>query len=543
MIDLYPYQEGAIARLRASIASGHRSPLLVSPVGSGKTVMFSYLTWKLTAARKRVLLLDHRDELTDQINEALGEFDIPRGVIVAGGKYYDPRMLAHVASVFTLARRLERVEVPDYIIVDEAHHCTEDSTWGRVIAFFRGLNPKLVVIGVTATPERLDGAGLGQVFDDIVLGPTVAELIAAGYLSPYKIFGASEHAQVDMAGVHRRGGDVVKGEARERVNKPHITGDAVMHYARYVPGQPAVAFCCDLKHCADVGERFQAEGWRFHVIDGKMDKGTRRNLVRDLGGGQIHGLVSCDLISEGFNIPAIVAAIQLRPTDSLVIDQQQKGRALRVVYGPGDRSTLPGRLAAIANGPKPYTYLFDHVGNCKSHGFPDDDREWSLDGSRDRKKKTDPDDIAIKQCPKCRGWLKSYADKCPQCGFASPVQQRRKIEERAGELEEIDVEAARIARRQAQATARTAEDLAKVVGEGAAAHILQARAEKAALRQRLLDLSWELQRLTGQDRMTRNEVFDLKPKGLREAIAQVEFAIEAAQAAAADDAMETVVDL
>jgi DNA repair protein RadD len=460
---LRPYQEAAVQGLRDAFTAGHHSPLLVLPTGGGKTVCFSYLTARLTAAGKRVALLCHRDELVDQISETLTRFDVKHG-FVAAGRLYDRRFAAHVASVQTLARRLDRVDVPDYVICDEAHHCIGASTWGKVVAAWRLKNPRLRVIGVTATPERLSGEGLGEVFDEMVLGPTTAELIEMGALAPYRLFAPA--SSVDLSGVHSRMGDFVRGEVVARVDKPSIIGSAVGEYRAKMDGLPAVAFCVSIEHAEHVAEQFRAQGYRSAKIDGNMDRALRRELVRDFGRGAINVLTSVDVVSEGFDVPGIVGAILLRPTQSLGLYLQQVGRALR---------TAPGKDAAI---------ILDHVGNTRDrHGLPDDPREWSLTGKARGKSKSE-DNVACRQCPACYAISPAAAQKCRDCGKPFPIKARQ-IEEVAGTLSEVEV--ARVKRQAAkdQAAAQTLEDLIRL-GQarqmknpaGWARHVIQARQAK-----------------------------------------------------------------
>lgn len=465
MIALRAYQDASIAALRDSIRRGKRAPLLVSPTGSGKTVIFSYLTSRLVAGGKRVVILNHRAELSEQISRALNLAEVRHGLITAGMSY-DKRPLAHVASVMTVVRRLARVEVPDYVVIDEAHHCIAGSTWGKVIAEWRIANPALIVIGVTATPERLGGEPLSKMFDDMVLGPTTGELIADGWLAPYKLFAPPKAQQADLSGVHTKMGDFVQAESEAVMDKPAIIGSAVSHYRKYCNGAPAVAFCVGVKHAWHVAEQFQAEGFRAASIDGTMDATTRRNIVRDFSAGQLHVMTSCDLVSEGFDVPGMVGAILLRPTQSLALNLQQVGRALRICDG------------------KTHAVILDHVGNSARHGLPDDDREWSLEGRDKKQKKKDPDDIAIRQCKACFAVSRATALVCRECGLAFEGKPR-KIEQRDGELAEVDPAIARIQFMQARANADSLEGLIEVGRmkgmknpEGWARHVVQAREAK-----------------------------------------------------------------
>jgi len=441
VISLRPYQETAISGLRDAFKHGFRAPLLVSPTGSGKTVMFSHLSGQMTSRGKRVVVMAHREEINDQISRTLSQFDVRHGMITSG-TLYDRRMMAHVASVQTLAKRLDRVQVPDYVIVDEAHHAVGASTYGKIIEHWRGLNPALRIIGVTATPERLSGEGLGETFDEMVLGPTTRELIELGALSPYRLFAPSGPA-VDLSGIKSRGGDYAKDQLGVALDKPAIIGSAVNEYRKLCDGLPAVAFCVSVEHAHHTAEQFRAAGYRSAAIDGKMDKALRRQIVQDFGRGAINVLTSADIVSEGFDVPGIVAAILLRPTQSLGLYLQQVGRALRTADG------------------KSHAIILDHVMNHERHGLPDDPREWSLAG-RDRSKKKSADDApACRQCEKCYAVSPASAQKCRDCGAAFPVKVR-KVEEVAGTLSEVEI--ARIRRNAAkeQAAARTIEDLIRL---------------------------------------------------------------------------------
>lgn len=405
---LRPYQEVAVARLRAAFRAGHRAPLLVSPTGSGKTLIFCFIAAQASAKGLRTLVLVHRRELVAQTSRALDSYGVDHDVL--GGM-----LLTRVATVQAYVRRMSRWSWrPDLIVVDEAHHATSGSSWGAVL----GEYPDARVLGCTATPERLDGTGLGVgaggYFDALVLGPTVAELVTDGYLSRPVVF--APPGGFDPSGVARRGGDWAVGAIEAAMDRPVITGDAVDHYAKHVGGAPAIAFCASIKHAAHVAERFRAAGYRADSIDGKLDDASRRQRIEDLGAGRLQVLTSCEIVSEGTDIPVVAAAILLRPTLSLGLHLQQVGRALRV---------YPGKAQAV---------ILDHVGNSLRHGLPDDAREWTLDG-RKRKPADADGKYPVRQCEQCY-FVHQPAPRCPQCGYLYPVVERV-IEEVAGDLCEI----------------------------------------------------------------------------------------------------------
>lgn len=418
MIKLYPFQVTLIDRLRDSIRSGHRSPMIVAPTGSGKGVMLAWLTGEMASRGYRTNIVNHRAELSDQISVALKEFSVRHGMVSAENKYFNADSLTHVSSAFTLVRRLGKVVVPDYLFLDESHHCIKGSTWGKIFSYWRQRNPKLVTVGWTATPERLGGEGLDNVFDDLIVGPTTGELIKDGYLSPFKLFAPPQEQQPDFSRTHHRAGDFVRAETAGIMDKPTITGNAIVHYQKHLNGAPSVAFCVSVEHAHHTAELFKAAGHRAAAIDGKMPKKERKRMVKDFGRGQLNLLISCDLISEGFDVPGMAGAILLRPTESLALYLQQVGRTLRIAPN------------------KEYACILDHVGNCFRHGMPDDAREWSLKGHAGRKTKRDPDDVAIRQCSKCGAVSRLSATHCRDCGFEFPIKVR-KIQEVKGDLEEI----------------------------------------------------------------------------------------------------------
>ena len=458
MITLRDYQDKCINGVRAAMRAGKRSPLLVSPTGSGKTVMFAYIAQSASKRGSKVLILVHRQELLDQTAKTLRSFGVEHGVIAAG-RTPDRRQLVQVASVQTLVRRLEFFK-PDLIIIDEAHHGTAGS-WRKVI----DANPQAKILGCTATPERLDGKGLGEVFDDLIMGPEVSWLIEQGHLSKPLYYAPPQAADLSHLRVAR--GDFDQRDVAKAMDNKAITGDAVDHYAKLCRGVPAVAFCASVAHAEHVATEFESAGFRAATIDGNMDKEERREVVRMLGDGRLNVLTSCEIINEGFDLPIVAAAILLRPTMSLGLHLQQIGRVLR---------PAPGKERAI---------ILDHVGNLARHGLAEDEREWNLEGRKKKKKKKAEEeaDVQVRQCLQCF-CCHTPAPTCPQCGFVYPVKER-KIEVVEGELVQLDAEALKRQRRAEQAKAETLEDLVAYGRSrgynnplGWAKHVLHARQGK-----------------------------------------------------------------
>lgn len=286
---------------------------------------------------------------------------------------------------------------------------------GEAIDECRGVH----VLGVTATPERLDGQGLGVLaggfFDSMVIGPAVRELVAEGYLSQPVVYAPPTP---DLSGLRSQAGDYAKAEAAASVDKPTITGSAVEHYRRHCNGAPALAFCVTVAHADHVAQTFGRAGYQAASIDGTLDGGTRASRIDDLANGRLNVLTSCEIVSEGTDIPVVACAILLRPTQSLGLYLQQAGRALR---------PYPGKERAT---------ILDHVGNCRRHGLPDDDREWDLNASKRSKRERDTEaTLPIRQCEMCYHIYRP-APTCPKCGHAN-VRPAARPEEVPGELEKV----------------------------------------------------------------------------------------------------------
>jgi DNA repair protein RadD len=319
-LTLRDYQSRAIDDLRLAYRQGARAPLLVAPCGMGKTICFAAITAGAVERGRRVLILVHRRELIRQASAKLTLAGVAHGVIAAGFESSDHPV--QVASVQTLARRLERQHwQPDLIVIDEAHHAIA-GTWGSVLSHW----PEAYRLGVTATPVRRDGRGLGEVFDRLVLGPSVQDLTTQGFLTPAKIYAPASTLQ--LAKIRIRSGDYAPEEAAAVIDRPTVTGDAIEHFQRLGPGRSAIAFCCTTQHAEHVARQFRDCGIRSHVVLGSTPVEQREQLIDDLGTGALQVLVSVDVISEGTDVPSVGCAILLRPTQSEGLYLQQVGRCL-----------------------------------------------------------------------------------------------------------------------------------------------------------------------------------------------------------------------
>jgi len=437
-MNLRPYQTAAIQKIREAYMNGSRSPLLVLPTGGGKTVIFSEITRSAAKRGKRIVILLHRVELVRQTSDKLSQMGVPHGVIHPKYKprYYEA---VQVASIQTLVNRTKYIDEPDLIVIDEAHHASA-GTWQRVLEAY----PNARCLGVTATPMRGDGKGLDDCFDVLVEGVNIQDLIADGYLVAPKV---KQPSLIDYDGIRIVRGDYDKKEVEQRVNKPKIIGDIVSHYTKYAHKIPAVVFCVSVKHAEDMAEAFRVAGYNALSVDGKTDDEKRQKTLDGLGNGTVDVVCSCDLISEGTDIPAIGCAILVRKTTSEGLYLQQVGRALRPSEG------------------KDYAIILDHVGNTITHGLPHQLRAWSLEGRPKAKRKGDrsPDALQTRQCPACYT-VHEKSPSCPDCGHVYQAEREMIVVD--GELrdaEEIMIERNAVKIRQKKA--KTKADLEAIAKE------------------------------------------------------------------------------
>ncbi|MCK5563715.1 MAG: DEAD/DEAH box helicase [Planctomycetes bacterium] len=407
------------------------SILLQAPTGAGKTVLASTMLGRASKKGLRAFFICHRAELIDQTARTFDEVGIPYGFI-ASGMRPDPFQPVQICSIQTLVKRYQRVQRPDLCVWDECHHLGARS-WARAHDYYSDAKH----VGLTATPERLDGKGLKAQFSEMVKGPSVAWLIEHGYLADYKVYAPS---RPDLSGVHTKMGDYARNELATTMDDKTITGDAMAHYQRLTPGKRAIVFCVSIKHSQHVAEQFKAAGIEATHIDGKMGKVERKAAISDFRSGRTKVLCNVEIVGEGFDLPAIEAAILLRPTQSTALYLQQVGRTLRV---------KPDGAKAV---------ILDHAGNVMRHGLPDEERDWTLEGhKRKGRRKEQEQSVFITQCPKCYFVFKP-APVCPECGHRH-IPVGRMPDTKDGELVEVDKDALKRRRRRERSNATTYEDL------------------------------------------------------------------------------------
>lgn len=437
MPELRPYQSALYQGVREALRT-HDSVLAQLPTGGGKTALSTEMCSTAASRGHSGAFIVHRVELVEQTMKTFDDFGVPYGVVAAGFAP-KPNQPIQICSIDTLRSRLASgacLMDPRLVIWDECHH-TGAAGWQKVKGVFR----RAKHVGLTATPERLDGKPLRDQFTKMVCGPSTAWLMQQGWLCNYRAFAPQAP---DLSQVRDGGSDYNKSDVDEAMDKPSITGNAVTEYLRHARDKRVVAFCTSVKNSQKLAAAFRDAGVLAWHLDGDTDKGERRQANAAFRRGEIKVLTNVGLFGEGYDLPALDGVMMLRPTKSLGFYLQMCGRAFRPYEG------------------KPHALLFDHAGNIRQHGLPDDDRQWSLDGREKKKPKDESEaDDPIRQCPRCFSVLRPMP-RCPFCGYVWEVVARE-VEHKEGDLRELDVEAER---KQAAADMLRCQSIAELVDFG-----------------------------------------------------------------------------
>lgn len=364
------------------------------PCGGGKSVIASEIAKRTTSNKNEVMFLVHRQELCQQITDTFTSYGVDMD-------------LCSVNMVQTATRHLDKYN-PSLIITDENHHCLAAS-YRRIYEAYSNA----YCVGLTATPVRLGGGGLGDVNDKLIIGPSVKWLIENKRLAPYSYYAPS---LADVSVLKTRAGDYSADEAEILLDKPKIYGDVIRYYRLLADGQKAVCYCSTRKHSKAMAQQFVKAGITAEHIDGETPENKRAEIIKAFRRGDIKILCNVDLISEGFDVPDCTVSILLRPTKSLPLFIQQSMRCMR--YQPGKKAII-----------------IDHVGNVHRHGLPDADREWSLNPKKPTKKQTEAK-VKIKQCPNC--FYTHEPDRyCPNCGHVYELTREELKEQQEARLMQI----------------------------------------------------------------------------------------------------------
>ena len=411
---LRDYQQELFDKTSQSFRQGYRRPLVVAPCGAGKSYLFAEMARR---TKGEVLVLTHRQELKQQHEELLRNLHIEN---------------ARVSMILTEANRLEQHTTPALIVTDEAH-LSRSNSWQKVIEYYN-----TYTVGFTATPVRLDGKPLGDIYDLLIEGVDVKWLIANHRLAPYEYYAPTT---VDTSDLRKVAGDYVVSELEQLMNGRAIYGNVVESYCKFASGERTIAYCVSVRHARNTAEAFNSAGIRAEVLHSGTHSGERRRIMEDFRSGKLSVLCNVGIIAEGISIDEVTCCMLLRPTDSIALGIQQMMRCMRY---------MPGKKAKI----------IDCVGNYTRIGLPDDDREWSLNKPVKRRDRCNENgDFYIRCCPECYMTFKT-APICPYCGAEYPLHPTEiKVHE--------SIELARI----------TAEEMARMEEIKRAARIEQGRAQ------------------------------------------------------------------
>lgn len=416
--DLRPYQLEALGALAREVGQGNRRVVLQAGTGTGKTVIAAALIERALAKGSSILFLAHRRELVKQCSRKLSDLGVPHGIIMAGESDEEAHRAVQVASVQTFHARAIRnstMEIPsaDIIILDECHRSLAP-TYRRIIESY----PGAMVLGLTATPARGDGTGLGSVYDSMVCCPPFKSMQDDGYLVGTRYFAPT---QPDLDGIRIRRGDYAEDELAERMDRAVLVGDIVEHWGRYAAGRKTVVFATSVKHSRHLRDAFEAAGVRAAHLDAKTPSEERDRILRNLSGGAIEVVCNCMILSEGWDQPKVSCVVLARPTKSLVLYLQMVGRILRPAEGKQD------------------ALILDHAGNVLEHGFVEEFNEWFLDEGRaqrnpiqERRKAENARPIICEQC------FATFVGRrgCPECGHENE-RKGRDVQHIDGELGEV----------------------------------------------------------------------------------------------------------
>lgn len=384
-MELYDYQIDLIEQVKDAWRHGIRSPCIVLPCGGGKSVIAAEMAKKTTENGKYVLFLVHRKELMRQIEQTF----VSHGVDMTR---------CTVGMVQSLSKHIERITPPALIITDETHHAVA-AGYQKIYEAF----PNARRVGITATPKRADGKGLSAVYEKLLIGPSVKELIANKKLSPFRVFAPQ---QLDLKNIPKRHGEYDMRKAEELLKERKVYGSAVEQYRKIADGQKAIAFCPTVQSAEKTAESFMQAGIAAASVGGSTPPNERERIMDGFRAGSITVLCSCDLISEGFDVPDCSVSILLRPTVSLTLYTQQAMRCMRY---------KEGKTAII----------LDHVGNVLRHGLPDLEQDWTLSGKEAKEKQKT---YALRLCPECFcQWHDGYI--CPACGHEIKPEVQKKTKE------------------------------------------------------------------------------------------------------------------
>jgi superfamily II DNA or RNA helicase len=409
-MPLRSYQETDLETIREAYRHGFRRPLLVQPTGAGKGFLIAYIVREAAARGFRIQFWVNRRTLVHDMSHRLEAIGVDHGVIMASTSRKKPWLTVQVASIDTLRNRAA-LPPADLVVIDEAHFCVS-SGWQEIIKRY----PDAKFLLTTATPIRLDGRGLGEIADVMIVGPSVQSLIEQGYLVPSEVY---SFEPPDLSGVRKTGGDFNQKQLAAATDRTVLVGDAVKTWLKLASDRKSVSFCVDKKHAAHVAEEYRKAGVEAVDVNDETSDEDRDKIWKDFDFGGLRMVTSVGVISYGWDHPACSCVALLRPTQSLQLHLQQIGRGCRPAPG------------------KTHLLVLDHAGNHHRPGFGhyEQPREWTLEGGLVKKPTDKVTPVAT--CKACYYTFPSGPDRCPSCGALIPKQHRH-IQTIEGELQRLE---------------------------------------------------------------------------------------------------------
>lgn len=421
-MQLRPYQDHAIQCVREEISRGNRRVLLVIATGGGKTVTSSSIIRSAVSRGKRCIFLAHRKELINQCSDTLTELGVDHGVIKRGHKKRDISKPVQVASIQTLINRSHWPA--DLIVIDEAHRsCAK--TYKDIVARY---DERVTLLGLTATPYRMDGKPLGEMYNALVEVVEPQELVDEGYLVEPSVFGARtvdfSELQVGSNGdftlktrAKAMSSTILRGELLTNWTK--ICGNALGAESLYYRDDQGiervsqttcdactVIFAPSVKKSIEIVEQFKAAGVRAEHLDGKTKPAQRERILEMLADGEISVVSNVDILTEGWDLPRLECIIGARPTRSKSLYKQMGGRLMR----PDDDARIK--------------FLLDHANWTRMHGFLTEPSKHSLtEPERRPRKKKNMFSAPLKSCPMCASVHASGVTVCIECGYEWPKKE------------------------------------------------------------------------------------------------------------------------
>lgn len=387
-MKLYDFQKKIVKEIIEAIKQGHKSILITSPCGSGKSYLIKYM---MDNSKLNKILFCHRQELKQQLNELMPDLRIELPI-----------------TAYNLLKK-DEIGSEEFTINDEVHLALA-KTWNHLMEHYK--NKGSFVLGFSATPERLDNKSFGNLFTKLINGPSVKYLIENKFLSPFKYYCPQIPELDNISNAARQNPEANWSEYNEIFNKKGIFGNVVKNYTKFLDNKKTIVYCVNKEHARKTAKEFEKAGYKAESIDSDDNTKERAEIMERFRKGETKILCNCAIMSEGISINDLEGVILLRPTSSYALFIQQSMRGMRVDH------KNPNKVAII----------IDMVNNFRKHGLPDEEREFTLEGSKRKKTEefNEEGDFLIRYCKNCFQPFET-AKQCPYCSHIYELE-RREIE-------------------------------------------------------------------------------------------------------------------